>query len=790
MELLNCKYSVPPFFVISSSFLNEILCSIGLQKPTITDADAEWLAFKTTVQNIEIPTDKKNKISVLLKTIGDNYSVRSSAVIEDSKTVSAAGIFTSVLGVSNEKIFDAIRICWASLFTAESKFAHIRANELTPTIAIIVQQIINPDVSGVIFTADPMEGNAKNIHINATFGLGEGVVDESSPVDYYIVNRNGLVINKTIAEKKSYLYAQNGVKREFVSEKLQKMPCLNDEELALLSKTAVNIEEHFKTPQDIEFLFKNKKLYILQTRPITTALSDIDILNQLLAAANKVHPTAEWNWSNNIGKKPICRLAQDYWKLNTEARQKATAELSLPRIGTWAIVKGFVLVGSYPSTNNVNFNDDFAISNYGLAWENQWKQEVETTNNKIENDHILADSEEKLIALLLELIEVWKRHWYIHDMSMTSKQMAIDKLITISRGKGITNDEILGLFQGFQTINKVVQDGIEKLALSLRSDSKLEYEIRSFIDAPEKSSLEFTDKKFQNEFYCFINRWKHRIVGSFDFTFPDWCEDNRVLLKAILVQSTVPLSQKLNKKVNKDLNLLEEKFIKKIGANHKILVDIAKTWSIFLEEHNYLIEQSLTSFIRTTSLKLGEIMTQTGLEFAEDILFVSLEEIKKKDINTKVIKERKEYYKKMCNVNLPKSLIKTSKNLSQNNSNIFAQKFHPDPESALPQKLLGIPASSGRVKGCARVIVDIQDAKQILPGDILVCQRTTPAWTPYFSIIGGIVVNDGAGILQHSAVNAREYQIPAVIGTKFATQYIKDGQYITVDGTTGEVFLI
>ena len=790
IELLRFNNSVPPFFVIPSSFLNNILTANGVQKPTITDPDEDWLSFNATVLNLEIPEDNRKEIEILLSSIGDNYAVRSSAVIEDSLSVSAAGVFRSVLGVSTETIFDAILECWASLFTAASKFTHISAKVSTPNIAIIIQQIINPDVSGVVFTADPMVGSMDSITVNATFGIGEGVMEGSSPVDFYVINRNGTVMNRTIAEKRNRLYANNGVTNDFVSDKMRNSPCLSDEELSLLVTEAIKIEEHFKVPQDIEFLFVNKQLYILQTRPITTPLSDVNILNQLLDGASKANKNAEWNWSNNIGKKPICTLAQEFWKLNAEVRQKATAELNMPRIGTWTVINGFVLVGSYQSISNINLDDDCFINKYGLAWENLWKREVEETNERIESDYLLATDEEKLLSLLLKLTEVWKRHWYIHDMSMTVKQMAIDKLIIISREKGIENNNILSLFQGYQTINKVVQNGIEALAEYLKNNDVLENEIRFFVDAPAKLSFEFTDKDFQNEFYCFINRWKHRIVGSFDLTFPNWYEDNRVLLKAILAQSNTPAQKRQDNSITENFALIEKRFAETIGEPNKILVDIAKTWALFLEEHNYLIEQSLTSFIRMISLKLGEMMTQIGLQNSEDILFVSLEEISKRIVNPKLISERKEHYKKMCCVNLPKSLAKASISPNQSNNDIFTQKYHPNPESALPQKLLGIPASPGRVRGCARVVVDIQDAKQILSGDILVCQRTTPAWTPYFSIIGGIVVNDGAGILQHSAVNAREYQIPAVIGTKSATQLIKNGQYITVDGTIGEVLLI
>jgi len=109
-------------------------------------------------------------------------------------------------------------------------------------------------------------------------------------------------------------------------------------------------------------------------------------------------------------------------------------------------------------------------------------------------------------------------------------------------------------------------------------------------------------------------------------------------------------------------------------------------------------------------------------------------------------------------------------------------------ESPDPRIINGNAASAGTVTGTARVILSLDDAGRLQPGDILVCPATMPPWTPLFAIASAVVTDHG-GVLSHTAIVAREYRIPAVVGTKVATTLVSDGQRITVDGTAGTVKL-
>jgi pyruvate,water dikinase len=122
--------------------------------------------------------------------------------------------------------------------------------------------------------------------------------------------------------------------------------------------------------------------------------------------------------------------------------------------------------------------------------------------------------------------------------------------------------------------------------------------------------------------------------------------------------------------------------------------------------------------------------------------------------------------------------------------NPMVSKFFgaPPPENPDPRIINGNAASAGKVTATARVILTLDDADRLRPGEILVCPATMPPWTPLFAVAAGVVTDHG-GVLSHTAIVAREYQIPAVVGTKVATTLISDGQTITVDGTAGTVKL-
>lgn len=231
---------------------------------------------------------------------GKSFAVRSSGTSEDSEDFSFAGQHSTFLNVTKNNICKSIIQCWASLFSDRALFYRIHNNMLDlssdekipqwlPQMCVIVQRLISSDVSGVIFTANPLNHTRKDIVINSSYGLGESIVSGLVTPDYYRIKKEDLkVCEKIISEKKiEIIRDEEGTKTVDVDLEKQKKESL-DEKLCLeLSKLALGIEMFYETSQDIEFGIENGKIYILQSRPITSLFPQVTEISKSLTQAIK-----------------------------------------------------------------------------------------------------------------------------------------------------------------------------------------------------------------------------------------------------------------------------------------------------------------------------------------------------------------------------------------------------------------------------------------------------------------------------------------------------------------------
>lgn len=256
----------------------EILEGVDVNNPTQLEEVSK------TIQKII----KKSSIpNIVVKEIVNSYSrissifrkpyvaVRSSATAEDMPTTSFAGQQSTFLNVKGENnLLNAVRDCWASLFTARSIFYRVQ-NKIPHRkvkISVIVQKMVQSEASGVIFTVDPVSGEKDRIIIEAVWGLGEMIVQGAVVPDRYVVQKDTFdILSKEISEQKIQLVKKGQKTLEtFVSKNRVGLPKLSDDEVKKLAKIAQKIQEHYFFPQDIEWAKEKGKLYITQTRPITT----------------------------------------------------------------------------------------------------------------------------------------------------------------------------------------------------------------------------------------------------------------------------------------------------------------------------------------------------------------------------------------------------------------------------------------------------------------------------------------------------------------------------------------
>ncbi len=202
------------------------------------------------------------------------YAIRSSATAEDLPGASFAGQQDTFLNISGiTAILESVRRCWASLFT-DRAIIYRRQNgfgDQEVALAVVVQQMVFPEASGIMFTADPVTGNRKIVSIDASFGLGEALVSGMVSADLYQVKADQ-ILTKRIACKEMAIYAkpEGGTAHVALTGEQQNVPALSDEQALQLARIGRNIKTHFGTPQDIEWGQVKGEFFILQSRPITT----------------------------------------------------------------------------------------------------------------------------------------------------------------------------------------------------------------------------------------------------------------------------------------------------------------------------------------------------------------------------------------------------------------------------------------------------------------------------------------------------------------------------------------
>jgi pyruvate,water dikinase len=223
LALHKAGLDIPPFFILTTKAVQH-LRNQGVDKKFILEVKN---VYKTVIKNGKV-------------------AVRSSATIEDSRKSSFAGQFKTVLNVDINNLYEAIKEVYSSISNVAAVYGP-RINRSKIEMAIIIQKMVNPDKAGVIFTADPVDGNKAKIIVEVVKGLGEALVSGSkTPTRYYISKTDGSILNRS---------GKN---------------LTTQRELKQLYGMAISIEKLFGHPQDIEFAIKKGKIYILQSRDITT----------------------------------------------------------------------------------------------------------------------------------------------------------------------------------------------------------------------------------------------------------------------------------------------------------------------------------------------------------------------------------------------------------------------------------------------------------------------------------------------------------------------------------------
>jgi pyruvate, water dikinase len=285
-EMTKAKIPVPPGFVILASSFDQFLkeTDLNVEIETIlkkvnhkdtNSVDQASNKICDLIMDSEFPKDISQEVQKeFLKLKSQYVAVRSSATAEDSSVASWAGELESYLNTEKKNLLENIKKCWASLFTPRAIFYRFdkKLNKTKVSVAVVVQAMIQSDISGICFTVHPITKNYDQMVIEAGYGLGEAIVGGRVTPDTYVINKKtNKLLDKNISKQTMMIIkSPKGTRETKVPHGLQKKQKLIDAKILKLAVICKNIEKHYKKPQDIEWcLFKNK-FYIVQARPITT----------------------------------------------------------------------------------------------------------------------------------------------------------------------------------------------------------------------------------------------------------------------------------------------------------------------------------------------------------------------------------------------------------------------------------------------------------------------------------------------------------------------------------------
>lgn len=331
-EMTSFGIPVPPGFAVTSYAYFNFLTKSSLEEKVkfelkglnIDNTDKLMQAshrIKTAILRAKMPEELAKDIREAYHRLSGthdlNVAVRSSATAEDLPDASFAGqqsTFLNVRGV--DEVVKKVQECWASLFTPRAIFyrADLGYDHFKVGISAIVQKMIESEVSGIMFTVDPLTNDRSRISIESIFGLGEAIVSGSLTPDQYLVDKESLKIVKKVVVSQDWQLVRKGKVK--ISQNYRDAQKLKDPEIVKLAQISKNIEAHYDFPQDIEWAYSNGEMYIVQTRPITTLkvkdiveISDSDVDEKFLLSGIPASPGVA------IGKVMIVKTIKDLQKV-------------------------------------------------------------------------------------------------------------------------------------------------------------------------------------------------------------------------------------------------------------------------------------------------------------------------------------------------------------------------------------------------------------------------------------------------------------------------------------------
>ncbi|MBW1799864.1 MAG: hypothetical protein JRJ85_03960 [Deltaproteobacteria bacterium] len=843
-ELIWKGFPVPAGFVIPAQTCEVFFRHIGLEHEirNLKDASHDDIeksghAIRQKIEKADLPSGLAESIMAahgeLINKRGADImcAVRSSGTAEDLGEASFAGQHETYYYVEADRLLQMVKHCWASLWSPEavSYRSSQGIDHGSVFMAVVVQEMIMSEVSGVTFTANPVTGSRSEIVIESSWGMGAAIVDGRVTPDHYIVERDGLKLReKRIAEKRflvvSRLDKGSTSRLQEVPHGMRQKETLSMDQVRTAAEWAVRAEEHFGNPQDIEWAFAEGHFHMLQSRPITvmgheeigqgvkgkyvlfkslienfteplTPLTS-DLMEIVLIPS--VRFIRGWLYTNLKHVRPFLpyKLSDEqladllYMSYGTQPPSMKISFLWLP-VSLLCFSLGYLFFGAIYIRSR-RMPDDF-MDNY------------RELSDKIDKDPSTG------YAGALARLWTWSR--FFDPIGNIVILVNITMALRYPVWRGLLNKILRRWLPDIrEDAEDLLCSGSEGVLSadmgrgiwSLAQEAKRHRPVRELLEKHKPDKVlaalqgEPEAKAFVEQLDRFLARHGHRALKEFELQSVRWEEDPAPVLGMVRNYMLVDSDpSEHEEKVNR-MRAQLEKEIRKALEKYPLERTVRLRWRIIRyikARAKYFTKQRENSrfyhimafnIARKKILKVEtELLSQGKLKCKGDIFFLKKDELAQLragrlgwfDVEDRIRDRRIEH-------------IRLSKMVPPKTIGVIIEEKPQIVETADEDAsvLRGQSAAPGHCEGIAHVIIDPSIDIELKPGEILVAPYTDPAWTPLFLTAGAAVVEVGS-YLSHAGTVAREFGMPCVVDVSDCTRRIHSGVKVKVDGDRGVVRL-
>ncbi|MBB5084189.1 PEP/pyruvate-binding domain-containing protein [Nonomuraea endophytica] len=754
----------------------------------------------------EIPPDLAAEILAAHADLGDGdgdgavaVAVRSSATAEDLPEMSFAGQQDSYLNVHREDLLDAVRRCWASLWNpravAYRERNHVPHDDVA--LAVVVQELVDADAAGVMFTADPVTGARGQSVVNAAWGLGEAVVGGQVTPDAAVV-ADGRVRSYTVADKAVMTVREpEGTREREVPAARRSVRVLSDEEVLRLAALGEEIQRLYGTPMDVEWARRGEELFVVQARPITGLAEEVEEWND--------SRTGQYLWtSGNLGEAIPDVMTPVTWSLVRLFIREAMSASAIP---------GYRLVGNIGGRFYLNLS--IAISAAKAFGMSSRLGAIEQVFGKIPSGldvPLLPASRWQLIKAMLPMAVGLRRR-------VAANVKRLRPFLATARSRCEELRERAGLISEpaalaafweeelrpyvVETCRMLEAAGRQGGAALVMTRDKLrkmvgESDAEAMLtganaggELASMGPIIGLDKLARGEIDRaeFAAVYGHRGAHEFEVSVPRPGEDPGWIDRQ-LAEVASGDARDLLARQEEARAAAWARFDRRYPRRGAAMRERVDRWNAIVRDREDARSENMRVFwaMRAFVLRAGEL---TGL--GDDVFSLEIDEIldvlRGDRSPLAKIPVRRATYRKYAALPIYPMLI--------------VGPFDPVRWAASPDRRVdlydarggqappadtvsGFPGAPGVVEGVARVLSGPEQGERLKAGEILVTTLTNIGWTPMFPRAAAVVTDMGAP-LSHASIVARELGIPAVVGTGNATARIHDGDRIRVDGERGTV---